>query len=206
MRGKQEGRERQQGYRSYLLRLWRVKVKQRAIWRASLECPNSGERKGFADLETLCRYLRDVTDQEGGDDRKLEAGSAYPVPTHNPKKEVFVMTRSTEQVFEDHKNAILSGDFPKLIADYANDAVLMTMDGAFVGQEAIQGFFQNIFAANPNVRIDFRQVVVKDDMLLLEWAAESDTAVIAPGVDTFIIRDDKIRRQTMWFIATPKEA
>jgi ketosteroid isomerase-like protein len=122
------------------------------------------------------------------------------------QKEVLTMARSTEQVFEDHKNAILNADFPQLMADYADDSVLMTMDGAFVGKEAIQGFFQNIFAANPNVRIDFRKTAIKGDMLLLEWAAESDAAVIAPGVDTFIIRDDKIRRQTMWFVLTPKEA
>jgi hypothetical protein len=114
------------------------------------------------------------------------------------------MARSTEQVFEDHKNAVLNGDLVKLIADYADDAVLMTTDGTFVGQEAIQGFFQNIFATSPNVRIDFRRQVVKDDMLLLEWAAESDVATMDPGVDTFIIRDDKIRQQTMWFVMTPK--
>ena len=114
------------------------------------------------------------------------------------------MARSTEQVFENHKNAILNGDFPKLMADYDDDSVLMTTDGTFVGKEAIQGFFQNIFAAHPNVRVYFRKQVVEDDMLLLEWSAESDVATLDPGVDTFLIRDDKIRRQTMWFMATPK--
>ena len=33
------------------------------------------------------------------------------------KEEVLTMARSTEQVFEDHKDAILHGDFPKLMAD-----------------------------------------------------------------------------------------
>jgi hypothetical protein len=125
-------------------------------------------------------------------------------PNTISKKEGLTMARSTEQVFEDHKNAILTGNLPKLIADYADDAVLLTTQAAFVGQEAIQGFFQNIFATNPNVQIDFRKQVVKDDLLLLEWCAESDVTTFESGVDTFIIRDDKIQRQTMWFVATPK--
>ena len=41
-------------------------------------------------------------------------------------------------------------------------------------------------------------------MLLLKWSAESDVAKMPQGVDTFIIRDDKIQRQTMWFTAVPK--
>jgi len=36
------------------------------------------------------------------------------------------------------------------------------------------------------------------------WPAESDVATISQGVDTFVIRDDRIRLQTMWFTATPK--
>jgi hypothetical protein len=116
------------------------------------------------------------------------------------------MARSTEQVFEDHKNAILTGDLPKLMADYADDSVLMTTGGTFIGQEAIQGFFQNIFATNPNVKVHFGKQVVEDDLLLLEWSAVSDVATFDSGVDTFLIRDDKIRRQTMWFRMIPKAA
>jgi len=114
------------------------------------------------------------------------------------------VVRSTAQVFEDHKKAILNGDFPKLIADYADDAVLMTTQGSFIGQAAIQSFFQNLFAAHPNVQVHFGHQVLEDDMLLLEWSAESDAAVFEPGVDTFVIRDDQIQRQTMWFVMTPK--
>lgn len=44
-------------YLSYLLRLWRVTVAGQAAWRASLECPHSGERLGFADLDSLWAFL-----------------------------------------------------------------------------------------------------------------------------------------------------
>jgi len=44
-------------YRSFLLRLWRVRDDGQT-WRALLEDVESGERHGFATLEALTAYLR----------------------------------------------------------------------------------------------------------------------------------------------------
>ena len=44
-------------YVSYLLRLWRSTQNGKVVWRASLECPHSGEVQGFASLEALCAFL-----------------------------------------------------------------------------------------------------------------------------------------------------
>lgn len=46
---------------AYLLRLWQVSEAQGAPWRASLESPKSGERRGFASLAALFEYLEDET-------------------------------------------------------------------------------------------------------------------------------------------------
>ena len=46
-----------QDYRSYLLRLWRVRDDGER-WRAALERVEDGERCGFEDLEALFAYLR----------------------------------------------------------------------------------------------------------------------------------------------------
>lgn len=51
-------------YVSYLLRLWETSDGEHAIWRASLECPGTGERHGFADIEALLAYLRQQTADE----------------------------------------------------------------------------------------------------------------------------------------------
>jgi hypothetical protein len=72
------------GYRSYLLRLWQAPVEGELVWRASLQSPQTRERKGFANLQDLFTFLEgevgvvvqghaalDV-DGEGGDDRKRE--------------------------------------------------------------------------------------------------------------------------------------
>ncbi len=45
-------------YRAYLLRLWQVVNDEgRLHWRASLEDPHTGERRGFGSLEALVAFL-----------------------------------------------------------------------------------------------------------------------------------------------------
>ena len=56
-----DGRER---YISYLLRLWQTTSGDQVVWRASLENSQTGERRGFASLDALLRFLRQTTDTE----------------------------------------------------------------------------------------------------------------------------------------------
>jgi hypothetical protein len=49
-------------YRAYMLRCWEVRSPQPggpASWRFSLEDPHTGEKQGFADLNTLTEFLQD---------------------------------------------------------------------------------------------------------------------------------------------------
>jgi hypothetical protein len=48
-------------YHAGLLRLWRDQ--HGGVWRASLQDAESGERLGFADLERLFAYLRQLTSE-----------------------------------------------------------------------------------------------------------------------------------------------
>ena len=48
-------------YISYLLRVWQPSSEENVAWRASLESPHTGERKGFADLDKLFAFLRQQT-------------------------------------------------------------------------------------------------------------------------------------------------
>jgi ketosteroid isomerase-like protein len=114
------------------------------------------------------------------------------------------MARSTEKVFQDHFAALLRGDVAAVMADYADDAILISMDGANVGKAAIQQFFVNALSALPNAKLSIKRQVVHGDVLLLTWTGTSDAGVIPYGVDTFMIRDDKIRLQTVWFTMAPK--
>lgn len=48
-------------YISYLLRMWETSNGERRLWRASLETPGSGQRLGFASLESLTEFLEAQT-------------------------------------------------------------------------------------------------------------------------------------------------
>ena len=48
---------------SYLVRLWPTGAAHQQVWRASLEDVQSGERRGFANLEQLFVFLMEQTEQ-----------------------------------------------------------------------------------------------------------------------------------------------
>ena len=47
-------------YQAYLLRLWLAGDDDAAVWRASLEDPRTGERRGFADVDSLLAFLSET--------------------------------------------------------------------------------------------------------------------------------------------------
>ncbi len=50
-------------YQAYLLRLWLTGDDDAAVWRASLEDPRTGERHGFADVNSLLTFLAETYHQ-----------------------------------------------------------------------------------------------------------------------------------------------
>jgi ketosteroid isomerase-like protein len=134
----------------------------------------------------------------------VHAAAAAGLPAiRDSKREDYAMARSTKQVFDDHMAAIESGDVSRIVADYAEDAIMMTLDGALVGKQAIRAGFEGLLQGFPNVKFT-SQDIVEGDTLLTVWTAECDTATMPQGVDTFIIREGKIQRQTAWFVVNPK--
>jgi len=116
------------------------------------------------------------------------------------------MTRTTQEVFNSHREAIETLDFEKLAGDYAEDAIMVTLDGSFVGREAIlSGFFQTIMAQFPDAKISFDKTAIEGDVCLLQWSAEASAMTIPVGTAVFIIQGGLIRRQGEWFQMVPKE-
>jgi hypothetical protein len=54
-------------YFSYLLRLWETSDDGEPVWRASLESPGSGQRRGFANLQDLFNFLHEQMTQANPD-------------------------------------------------------------------------------------------------------------------------------------------
>jgi hypothetical protein len=70
--------ERPQRYRAFLLRCWEVRDQrpvQAGAWRFRLQDVQTGEKRGFADLEALVAFLRGEFDANGGQaDRRSDGG------------------------------------------------------------------------------------------------------------------------------------
>jgi hypothetical protein len=54
---------------SYLLRLWQTESEGHMVWRASLESPQTGERRGFPTLDALFAFLRQQCGEERSPNR-----------------------------------------------------------------------------------------------------------------------------------------
>jgi hypothetical protein len=65
-------------YRSYLLRIWRVRVEDET-WRASLERIGSGERRSFASLQALFEYLVETTHNLTGAEERSVDGQNHEI-------------------------------------------------------------------------------------------------------------------------------
>ena len=73
-------------YQAYLLRLWHVQYESKWQWRASLECPHTGERQVFGSLETLFAFLSERC-QSGQAVRAETPATAGEIRSQTDRKE-----------------------------------------------------------------------------------------------------------------------
>ena len=112
------------------------------------------------------------------------------------------MSRTMEEILDHHNQAVLSNNYEEMIADYTDDAVLITLNGTFTGKDAIGRALQQLIQAMPNMRgVDSptNVLIIEGNTLLLRWSAESNTGKISGAVDTIVLKEDKIWRQTTSF-------
>jgi len=72
-------------YRSYLLRLYRVRKEEGSHWRASLQSPPGGKRAHFASLGALVAFL----EQEGELEEGPDEGEAEEDPETRRRRGLF---------------------------------------------------------------------------------------------------------------------
>jgi hypothetical protein len=109
------------------------------------------------------------------------------------------MTRTPEEIFAHHAQALGAGDLDKIVDDYADDAVFITPAGASRGKDGVRAAFTQLLSDLPNAAWTLKSQTYEQDLLLLEWAAETPRARVEDGIDTFVFRDGLIRAQTVRF-------
>ena len=110
------------------------------------------------------------------------------------------MTRTPEEVFTHHAQALGAGDLDEIVADYADDAVFISPAGVLRGKDGVREAFTRLLADVPNADWDLKTLIYADDILFLEWAADAARTRIEDGIDTFVFRDGLIRVQTLRYI------
>lgn len=115
------------------------------------------------------------------------------------------MTRTPQEIFAHHGQALGAGDLDEIVADYTEDSVLITPAGAARGRDGVRGAFAKLLDDLPDAAWDLTNQVFEGDVLFLEWAADSPLNRVDDGVDTFVFRDGMIWAQTVRYTPRPKD-
>jgi len=107
------------------------------------------------------------------------------------------MTRTPEEVFAHHVQSLGAADLDEIVADYADDAILITPAGTRRGKDGIRAVFTKLLADVPDAAWNLKTQIYEDDVLFLEWAADTAATRVEDGLDTFIFRDGLIRVHTI---------
>ena len=107
------------------------------------------------------------------------------------------MARSPQEVFAHHVEALGAGDLDQIVADYADDAVVISPTGVQRGLDGVRAAFTQLLADLPKANWSLKTQIFEGDVLFLEWAANAGSTRADDGIDTFVFRDGLIQTQTL---------
>jgi ketosteroid isomerase-like protein len=109
-------------------------------------------------------------------------------------------SRSTQEVFDDHLVLRAAGQVDLDIKrNYAHDVALITLDGIFRGHDGVRECARILEDCIGDADVAYVVRRVDGDVAYLHWTARSDEVVVNDAADTFVIRDGKIVRKTIYF-------
>ena len=113
-------------------------------------------------------------------------------------------TRTPQQIFQHHAEALGAENLDGIVADYSDDAFFMTPSGVLRGKAGIRQAFTKLLADVPKAKWNLKTQLHENDILLLEWTADSAKTKIDDGIDTFVFKDGFIRVQTVRYTLQKK--
>jgi hypothetical protein len=119
---------------------------------------------------------------------------------------------SAEVILNRHVAAMKAGDLAAVMADYADDALVIAPHGIAPGETNVAGF--NVFDGKTNISKLFAVLTNKDnaagmasmtskyepkgsDVTLMHWMQFEGTPKQVSGTDVFVIRNGKVVSQTV---------
>jgi hypothetical protein len=111
--------------------------------------------------------------------------------------------RTPEEIFGHHVQTLGAEDLDGILMDYDDTSYLVSPSGVLRGKNAIRGFFADLIRGVPQAKWNVITTYV-EDILFLEWTADSTKGSVSDGVDTFIFKDGMIHVQTVRATIVPK--
>ena len=111
--------------------------------------------------------------------------------------------RIPQEVFTHHAQTLGAEDLDGVMMDYDDSSYLINPSGALHGKDAIRNFFAGVFQALPQAQWNVKPTYV-DNVLFLEWSADSRAANVSDGVDTFVFENGMISYQTVRCTVMPR--
>jgi ketosteroid isomerase-like protein len=107
------------------------------------------------------------------------------------------MSRTPQEIFAHHAEALMAGDLDGIVADYTDDAVFISPRGVQHGKDGVRAAFETLLSDLPDAKWDVPTQFLEGDVLFITWSAVSSGTQALDGVDTFVFTDDGIRVQTV---------
>jgi ketosteroid isomerase-like protein len=107
------------------------------------------------------------------------------------------MARTPEEVFAHHAQALGAGDLDEIVADYSEDAVVISPAGVKRGKSGVREAFTQLLADVPDAAWSLPTQIYEGDVLFLEWTADAAQTRVDDGIDTFVFSNGEIRVQTL---------
>lgn len=107
--------------------------------------------------------------------------------------------QSTDDVLQHHLDAFGAGDVDAIMADYAEDAVIVNQSGIRKGPDEIRPLFDAFVEefGKPGATFELLVRKVEGEVAYIVWTAETADNIYELATDTFVIRDGKIAYQTL---------
>ncbi len=115
-----------------------------------------------------------------------------------------VPSRTPQEVFQHHAEALGAEDIDGIVSDYSDDAVFITPAGVLRGKDGVRQGFEKLLSDVPQATWELPTQIYEGDVLFLEWKADGRTNRVEDGIDTFVFRDGLIRVQTVRYTLIPK--
>ena len=111
-------------------------------------------------------------------------------------------TRTPEEVFAHHGRSLGAENLEEIVADYAEDAILVAQQKVYRGKDGARQVFTQLLSDVPQAQWEL-ETVFADDVLYLAWKATGGGRKVEDGIDTFIFQDGMIRVQTVVYTVQP---